>query len=80
MLHLNLSGKAYTDNESLLSHLDMYLSKWESDYRIEKNRNAADERFTGIIERLSKESGRKVVILIDEYDSPRWKTTFSSVC
>ena len=70
VLHLNLSGKAYTDNESLLSHLDMYLSKWESEYGIEKNRDAADERFSWIIERLSKESGCKVVILIDEYDSP----------
>lgn len=70
VLHLNLSGKAYLDSESLMSHLDMYLSKWEADYGIEKRREAADERFTEIIEKLSKDADSKVVILIDEYDSP----------
>lgn len=70
VLHLNLSGKAYIDSGSLLSHLDMYLEKWETDYNLGRRREAVDERFTDIILNLSKASGSKVVILIDEYDSP----------
>ena len=70
VLHLNLSGKAYIDSGSLTSHLGMYLGDWERNYNIEKRQDSAEGRFTEIIKGLSESWGSKVVILIDEYDSP----------
>lgn len=70
VLHLNLSGKAYIDSGSLTSHLAMYLDDWERNFNIEKRQDSAEGRFTEIIKGLSESLGTKVVILIDEYDSP----------
>ncbi len=70
VLHLNLSGKAYVDGGSLTSHLGMYLDDWESSFKIEKRQDSVEGRFTEIIRRVSETCGSRVVILIDEYDSP----------
>lgn len=70
VLHLNLSGKSYCTPESLPSLLDMHIGKWEKEYGIGKTRTALDERFYLLIESVAKQTGKKVVVLIDEYDSP----------
>lgn len=70
VLHFDLSGKAYLDQGSLLSYLDMQLNKWEIKYGITNPRGAVDERFDILIETAAATTGKKVVILIDEYDSP----------
>ena len=48
----------------------MYLDDWERNFNIEKRQDSAEGRFTEIIKGLSESLGTKVVILIDEYDSP----------
>lgn len=70
VLHLDLSGKSYTEMDSLASLLDMHLQSWEKLYGIETPREAVDERFNVIIETVAAKTGKKVVVLVDEYDSP----------
>ncbi|MDE5881872.1 MAG: AAA family ATPase, partial [Muribaculaceae bacterium] len=70
VLHLDLSGKAYVDKNSLTSLLDMHLQAWETEYGIGNPRQAVDERFNVVIETVAAKSGKKIVVLVDEYDSP----------
>lgn len=70
VLHLDLSGKNYSDKGSLESLLDMHLHNWELKYGITDPRTAIDERFNILIETVAEKSGKKVVVLVDEYDSP----------
>ncbi len=74
VLRLDLSGKAYTDKASLTSLLDMQLQGWELKYGIKDTRKTVDERFTVLLHRITELTGKKVVILIDEYDSPLSET------
>lgn len=70
VLHLDLSGKAYLHKDSLTSLLDMHLQAWEREYGIDNPREAVDERFNTVIESVATKSGKRIVVLIDEYDSP----------
>lgn len=70
VLHLDLSGKAYIDKDSLTSLLDMYLHPWEVEYGISEPRKAVDERLNMLIETMAAKTGKKIVVLVDEYDSP----------
>ena len=70
VLRLNLSGKRYADENSLLSELDMHLERWEKAYGITEPRKDVDERFEIVIQTVAAVSGKKVVVLVDEYDSP----------
>lgn len=70
VLRLNLSGKRYADENSLLSELDMHLERWEKSYGITSPRKEVDERFEIVIQTVAAVTGKKVVVLVDEYDSP----------
>lgn len=74
VLRLDLSGKAYLDKNSLTSLLDMHLQAWEAEYGVKDVREAPDERFAVLLRTLAANTGKKAVILIDEYDSPLWET------
>ena len=69
VLRLDMSGKIYSEENSLLSFLDMNLQRWEKEYVIESPRSAVDERFEVLLETVSSVSGRKIVVLVDEYDT-----------
>lgn len=70
VLRLDFTGKAYTDETSLTSKLDSLLEEWERQYHLEKIEKPFDDRFREIILRIEDRCSRKVVILVDEYDSP----------
>lgn len=70
VLRLNLSGKRYADKGSLVSELDMHLERWEMMYGITHPRKEVDERFEIVIRSIAASTGKKVVVLVDEYDSP----------
>lgn len=70
VIHLDMSGKTYLKDEDLYSLLDMHLSNLEGLYGITDHRESPDERFYMLIETVTKVTGKKVVVLIDEYDSP----------
>lgn len=70
VLRIDLSGKAYDNEDVLLKVLDDSLAKWESEYGAENRSDVPGLRFGNVIEAASTKTGRPVVILIDEYDKP----------
>ena len=70
VLRLDLGGKEYKNYTNLLERLDLYLTAWENLYGKNQVEVGMDDRFFGIIRRACKQTGRQVVILIDEYDKP----------
>ena len=54
----------------LIAMLNQHLEKWEAIYGTEKQDRQPEERFAYIIERACVQTGKQVVVLVDEYDKP----------
>lgn len=70
VLHLDLNSREYKTPEDLLQELSKHLELWESVYGDEKKDRDVEERFSYVIRRAYEQTGKKVVILVDEYDKP----------
>ena len=70
VLLLDLNARRYEDVHSLVAILNQHLESWEAVYGDEKKDRAPEERFAYLIEKICRETGQKVVVLIDEYDKP----------
>ena len=70
VLHMDLNTRNYHSRESLTGILNQNLEIWEKLYGDEKKDRVPEERFMYMIKRAYEVTGRKVVILIDEYDKP----------
>lgn len=71
VIHLDLSGGKYYSIENLHDILNMILLRQEEKYGIENNKSQAySARLTHILETAIQKTGKQVVVLIDEYDSP----------
>ena len=70
VIHLDMSGKTYLNAGSLTAHLNSLLEPYESKYGINKQDREPDERFLNLIRTICEQTGRKVAVLIDEYDKP----------
>lgn len=70
VLHLDLNARNYTDVSALHAELNKYLIQWEEEYGLDQRDLAVEERFYFVIKKACEITGRKVVILVDEYDKP----------
>lgn len=71
VLHFNLNTGKYDDPQGLDNRLTLHLEKYESRYGVTpRMENDISLRFENLIENIYEKTGRKVVILIDEYDKP----------
>ena len=70
VLHLDLNARKYERPEDLIAMLNQYLEKWEAKFGNEKKDRAPEERFEYIIQRAYEQTGKGVVVLVDEYDKP----------
>ena len=70
VLHMDFSGKAYDSADVLLKVLDDALCKWEDEYGSVNRSDVPGIRIGNVIEAACRKTGRKVVVLIDEYDKP----------
>ncbi len=70
VLHFDFSGKSYAQPDSLTDILNIHLKQMEDHYGVEVISNACDSRLKGIIETAYRKTGKKVVVLVDEYDKP----------
>ena len=70
IFHIDLNTEKYDTLESLDSILNFTLEKWEQLYGTAPSETTFALRFRGLIERAYKQTGERVVILIDEYDKP----------
>ena len=70
VFHMDLNSRNYKDVDALYGIFNQHLEKWEEVYGDEKKDRAPEECFAYLIEKAAKQTGRGVVILIDEYDKP----------
>ena len=70
VLHFDMSTAKHADSEQLLQELNLKLYGYEQIYgRLEEEVNP-NQRLMGLIKRAYEQTGKKMVVLIDEYDAP----------
>ena len=74
VLHLDLNVDAYDTSYNLEQVLNESLAHWETLYGSNPNEVTLSLRFKGIIRRACEQTGKQVVILVDEYDKPLLST------
>ena len=70
VLHFDLSMAKHMDREQLLRHLAFQLSGQERKFGLETALTDANDRLANLIRSAYEQTGRQVVVLIDEYDAP----------
>lgn len=70
VLHFDMSTAKHVDREQLEQELNLKLLKYEEVYGRREGEVDANQRLQGLIERACAQTGRQVVVLIDEYDAP----------
>ena len=70
VLHMDLNTEKYDTQASLENKLELTLKQWEGEYGYNPDEYSVATRFEGVIRRACEQTGRRVVILIDEYDKP----------
>lgn len=73
VLRLDLNAEKYDSPEALVGILESHVSRWELRYGPSQDAGLA-RRFLGVIERARALTGRRVVVLVDEYDKPLLQT------
>jgi hypothetical protein len=70
VFHLDMNLESYTGLASLESALDGNLRPLEAKWGRDSGDKSVSMRFSGLIRRAYEQTGRRVVVLIDEYDKP----------
>ena len=70
VLHLDLNTQKYGSAEALEYVLDKFLQAQESKYGLSSSGSYFGPRFAAVIQKAYEITGRRVVILVDEYDKP----------
>lgn len=70
VLHLSLNAEKYDSRERLYDMLERQLCTWEELYGTKGEGITHSGRFITVIRRAYEKTGRRVVVLIDEYDKP----------
>jgi hypothetical protein len=74
VLHLDLNVGEYKTEDDLRNKLSANLNEWERLYGKVEYEKSLGTRFEGVIRRAYEKTGRRVVILVDEYDKPVLQT------
>ncbi|MGN1220103.1 MAG: AAA family ATPase, partial [Candidatus Cryptobacteroides sp.] len=71
VLHLDLNGKKYDCPQALINNINYHFTLWDKNLDADTSSvNDIEVRFKQIIDIAYEKTGKKVVILIDEYDKP----------
>ncbi|MDR0604024.1 MAG: AAA family ATPase, partial [Bacteroidales bacterium] len=74
VFHIEFNNESYVDIHSLNQALETNLSKLEKIWGREINEKTPSSRLSGLIERAAEKTGKRVVVLVDEYDKPLLST------
>ena len=74
VLYLDLNAERYESVEYLEAILSRNLDRWEDLYGKDEREQTLSRRFEGVIRRAYEKTGKRVVVLIDEYDKPMLST------
>lgn len=74
VFYFSLNAENYTIPQALEKVFISYFSKWEALYGCENIEQTLAGRFSALIRKAYEQTGKKVVILVDEYDKPLLET------
>lgn len=70
VFYFDFNKDDFTRQNALEDVLDEHLKKWEKEYQVEPDLPSLSGRFRRLIEEAVNQTGRNVVVLVDEYDKP----------
>ncbi len=70
VLRFDLNAEDFSQENGLIHLLDRLLDEYEKEYGITETATTLAGRFAQLIRKAAESTGRKVVILVDEYDKP----------
>ena len=70
VLHVDFSSGKFSDINALTGLLDGQLSEWEEAYNVKNKYSDCGPRMKYLLQEIHKQTGMRVVVLVDEYDKP----------
>ena len=70
VLHFSMAGGKHMEKEALERFLSQRLKEQEDKYGIKASSIDSNDRLTALIQAAYQQTGKQVVLLIDEYDAP----------
>lgn len=70
VFYFDLNGKDYTKENAMEDVLSEHLIQWEKQYHCESVELSLEGRFANLLINAHKQTGRRCVVLVDEYDKP----------
>ncbi|MEE1233369.1 MAG: AAA family ATPase, partial [Phocaeicola sp.] len=72
VFHVDFNGSNFTKQGILENRLGSYISDWEKQYALDSGSIETDlgNRFMKVLKAAHEQSGRRAVVLVDEYDKP----------
>ena len=70
VFRIDFAQGGFEDSESLKKTISSYLDDWEELYGVESKYDKLGLRFSKILAEAHRKTGKKCVVLIDEYDKP----------
>jgi hypothetical protein len=70
VIYLDINKTVYKNPQSFENSLNVLLGEYEDEWKIENTLADASLRFNRLISAVAGQAGRKVVVLVDEYDKP----------
>lgn len=70
VFRIDFAGGDYSNSTELIYKIEALLSDWEELYGKNESRKTLSDRFLYVVEKAYEKTGKKAVVLIDEYDKP----------
>ena len=70
VFHIDFNGVDFTQPGSLEDRIERYLSTWEETYGSHPAWKIMGDRFEYVLRQAHERTGRRCVVLVDEYDKP----------
>ena len=70
VFHIDFNGTDFTQTGNLEGKIEGHVSLWEHIYGKSPDFTDIGDRFAYVLEQAHKQTGRRAVVLIDEYDKP----------
>ncbi len=79
VIHIDLNASKYSDEDDLNEIISEQLRPLEDEYGIDREGLSISTRFAQLVKKARSATGRKVAILVDEYDKPLISTVRNEV-
>ena len=70
IFYIDFNGQNFTETDTLSNCILDFLDSAEKQYGITEKNRSNGERFMEILRKANEQTGRKAVVLVDEYDKP----------